>query len=329
MGTLISIIMPYKNCATFLTETIHSILGQTHTNWELIAINDHSEDNGMTIVKNFEEKDSRITTVNNNGHGIIPALKTGYALATGTYITRMDADDICTPQKLEELKNTIDLHGEYTIAIGKVSYFKSDGSPIGDGYSKYENWINRLAKEQKSFSEIYKECPIPSPSWMLLKTTFDQIGAFNSSFYPEDYELAFRMYKARLTPIGTSEKVHYWRDYSSRTSRTHENYKDNRFLELKVHYFLNLDYENNKTLVLFGAGKKGKMIAQLLIQHEIEFEWICSTPNKIGHNIYGKILQDSETTFSNSQIIVAIAAAKDLSQIKLNEIDSNDYYYFC
>lgn len=329
MKSLISIIMPYKNCAHFLNETINSILNQTETNWELIAINDHSDDNGMNILTSFQEKDNRILTIKNNGKGIIDALKTGYNLAKGNYITRMDADDICTPNKLKDLKSIIDENGINSVAIGKVHYFKSDGSIIGDGYLKYQNWINQLAEKHNSFSEIYKECPIPSPSWMLKKETFDKIGAFDSSTYPEDYDLAFRMYKAKLTPIGTKEKVHYWRDYSTRTSRTHDNYKDNRFLELKVDYFLKLDKSSNKKLVLNGAGKKGKFIAQLLIKNKIEFEWTCGTPSKIGHNIYGKVLRSNKEVIKKSQIIIAIATKEDLAQIKLNEIESNDYYYFC
>lgn len=321
--------MPYKNCAHFLDETINSILNQTETNWELIAVNDHSDDNGTNILDSFQEKNNRILTVNNNGNGIIDALKTGYNLAKGNYITRMDADDICTPNKLKDLKSIIDKNGINIVAIGKVNYFKSDGSEIGDGYLKYQNWINKLADQRNSFSEIYKECAIPSPSWMLKKETFDKIGAFNSDTYPEDYDLAFRMYKANLKTVGTKEIVHNWRDYSTRTSRTNDNYKDNRFLKLKVYYFLALDKKENKTLVLYGAGKKGKMIAQLLIQEKVEFKWICSTVSKIGHNIYGKILKNSQDKIINSQVIVAIASQNDIEQIRKSENKTNHYYYFC
>lgn len=329
MESLVSIIMPYKNCAHFLNDTLNSIQSQTYTNWELIAINDHSTDKGYEILQEFETKDTRIRTINNNGTGIIEALKTGYALAKGKYITRMDADDICTPNKLTLLKQILDTNDVSTVVIGKVNYFKSDGSEIGNGYLKYQNWINKLADQRNSFSEIYKECPIPSPSWMLLKTVFDEIGGFNSAIYPEDYDLAFRMYKAKLKTIGTPEVVHNWRDYSNRTSRTDDNYKDNRFLALKVLYFLELDKKANQDLILYGAGKKGKTIAKLLIEKGVEFNWICSTPSKIGHNIYGKTLIDSQKEHTNSQIIVAIASQKDLEQIKQNEIKSNQYYYFC
>ncbi|MCT4581322.1 MAG: glycosyltransferase [Flavobacteriales bacterium] len=329
MTDLVSIIMPYKNCEEFLQETLDSLINQTYLNWELIAVNDHSEDESFNLVQASLQNDHRIKNINNTGQGIIEALKTGYALAQGQYITRMDADDICTNEKIQQLKDTIDTHGPNTVAIGKVYYFKADGTAIGNGYLNYQNWINQLAEQQNSFSEIYKECPIPSPSWMLLRTTFDQIGAFNANIYPEDYELAFRMYKAKLKPVGTPNQVHHWRDYTTRTSRTHHHYKDNRFLSLKVQAFIDLDLKHNSPLYLLGAGKKGKTIAKLLIASNIDFHWLCGIESKIGHNIYGKILQNSAQTIENSQLIVTIASSKDLSQIKLNEVNSNDYYYFC
>ncbi len=329
MNQLISIIMPYKDCALFLKETLESILSQSYSHWELIAINDHSIDKGEEVVTNYASKDHRIITIKNKGKGIIEALKTGYEKSKGFYITRMDADDIMLNHKLEKLKAILDRSVQDTVAVGQVFYFKSNGETIGNGYLSYQNWINKLALKGTSFSEVYKECPIPSPSWMMIKSTFEKIGAFDSSCYPEDYELAFRMYKDHLNVTSTSTIVHHWRDYESRTSRTDENYKDNRFLALKTKSFIEIDYQKEKQLVLLGAGKKGKLIAKLLIENKVDFEWFCGTQKKIGHNIYGKTLKNSATIFNESQIIIAIANKEELNLIKQEEVLSNDYYYFC
>lgn len=327
MNELISIIMPFKNCEQFLEETLNSIITQTYSNWELIAVNDHSVDRGANFIRN-EFKDQRIQVVENQGQGIIKALQEGFSYSKGGYITRMDADDIMKPNKLKELKEALSTTKE-SVAVGLVHYFKSDGSEIGNGYLKYQNWINKLAEAGDSFNEIYKECSIPSPSWMMKRNTFIKIGGFNAEVYPEDYELAFRMYEYELTVVATKNVVHLWRDYETRTSRTDDNYQDNRFLTIKVHSFLTLDYNQKKTLVLLGAGKKGKTIAKLLIGNKIEFEWVCGNPSKIGHNIYGKILKSSEILSDDSQVIVAIATKEELIQIKQAETELNLYYYFC
>jgi hypothetical protein len=233
------------------------------------------------------------------------------------------------PTKLIELKSALDSSKEESVAVGLVHYFKSDGSRIGNGYLSYQNWINNLAINRHSFKEIYKECSIPSPSWMMKMEVFHKIGGFKSEIYPEDYELAFRMYQNNLKVIPSNNIVHLWRDYSYRTSRTDENYEDNRFLTLKVNSFLKLDYLSAKKLVLLGAGKKGKKIAKLLIDSDVKFEWLCGTPNKIGHNIYGQILQSSKNVPIGCQVIVAIATKEELLRIKEEEIKTNLYYYFC
>ena len=105
MNEKISIIMPVKNTAHFLSETISSILNQTEKNWELIAVNDNSTDNSKAVLTSFAQNDKRIKVIDNKGNGIIDALQLGYVFSNGNFITRMDSDDIMSPNKLETQKN--------------------------------------------------------------------------------------------------------------------------------------------------------------------------------------------------------------------------------
>ena len=75
---LVSIIMPFKNTWTFLTECLHSIRNQEYTEWELLAVDDHSTDGSYKLLIHFAEMDTRIRVFKNKGKGIIPALRTGY-----------------------------------------------------------------------------------------------------------------------------------------------------------------------------------------------------------------------------------------------------------
>ena len=69
---------------------------------------------------------------------------------------------------------------------------------VGDGFRKYEEWLNEVAREEKHYQEIYQECVIPSHCWIIHKDDFDAVDAFNPEIYPEDYDLCFRFYKAGL-----------------------------------------------------------------------------------------------------------------------------------
>ncbi|WP_417860558.1 glycosyltransferase family 2 protein [Winogradskyella sediminis] len=331
---LVSIVIPFKNTELFIAECLTSITNQTYTNWEAIFINDHSEDKAHKTVEKFASTDTRIKLYKNNGNGIIEALKTAYKYSSGRYITRMDSDDIMAPIRLEKMVENLEMYGKKHLTVGQVKYFRADG--VSDGFARYEQWLNSLTVDGKNYSEIYKECVIPSPCWMLHREDFEACGGFNSEVYPEDYELAFRFYKANYTCIPCNDILLYWRDYSTRTSRTHKHYAENSFLDLKVHYFIELDYDASRPLAIWGAGHKGKTLAKILIQNNIPFYWICDNPKKIGKHIYDQELYNFDylSQLKQPQSIVTVANSGAQAEIKNYFKTQNmqamiDYFFFC
>jgi glycosyltransferase involved in cell wall biosynthesis len=326
----VSILMPVKNTAKFLEECLNSILTQTIWCWELIAVDDYSTDNSFSILDDYAKKDSRIKVFKNNDQGIIGALRLAYKHSNAQFITRMDSDDIMERDKLELLVNGLKKVGEGYISVGLVNYFSQ--TTIGEGYANYANWLNNLTKSTANFSDIYKECSIPSPCWMVQRNDFEACGGFGSDLYPEDYDLAFRFRKAGLKISTVPKVIHQWRDYETRTSRTDENYTDNRFAELKVMHFLDQDYDAQKSLVVWGAGRKGKKIASLLIDKEVHFQWVCNNPNKIGKDIYGTYLRGMPALadFESAQVIIAISSPRDKEEIEqmISEHIQHQYFRF-
>lgn len=331
---LISIVSPFKNTAEFLPECLESIINQTYKHWELLIIDDHSSDNSFNIVNDYAKKDPRIKLLSNKGSGIIDALRTAFSKSSGDYITRMDSDDIMATEKLQCMLNDLLSNGKKHVALGLVKYFSDVG--ISEGYAKYETWLNKLTKNGSNYSEIYKECVIASPCWMVHRDDFIACDAFNPNRYPEDYDLTFRFYKHNFKCIPSNNLLHFWRDYSTRTSRTHEHYAMNHFLELKIHYFLELNYDASRPLTVWGAGNKGKTAAKLLKKANIPFYWICDNPKKIGKHIYGMDLFnfDQLKTLENPQSIISVANAKEQKRIKnyfenLGMQSIIDYFFFC
>lgn len=331
---LVSILTPFKNTDAFIAECINSVLAQTYSHWELLIVDDHSSDNSYNIVNDYAQKDHRIKLFRNSGEGIIEALRMAFEYSSGTFVTRMDSDDIMTSNKLEIMVAQLQKHGNKHIALGLVKYFSASG--ISDGYNRYEQWLNNLTMKGENFSDIYKECVIASPCWMLHKTDLLDCGAFYPNRYPEDYDLTFRFYEHGFRCIPSDALMHYWRDYSWRTSRTHEHYALNYFLDIKLYYFLKLDYNAERPLVVLGAGGKGKIIAKYLIEKNIPFYWICNNPRKIGIKIYNTLLYDYPTldTLINPQTIVSIAneiAQENLKALfKKKDLQAKkDFFFFC
>ena len=309
--------MPAFNVEAYIAECLDSILQQSYSDWELLITDDQSTDKTLDILQTYANRDERIKPMPSLGpKGIIPALRQAYRRSSGDYITRMDADDKMAPDKLRSLLQEVS-KPDVDIATGLVDYF-STGKDMGSGYLKYSQWLNQLSKTNTHWHDIYKECVLPSPCWMISRSKLEAVGAFQPNTYPEDYDLCFRFYEANYRVSGVDEVLHFWRDHGDRASRNDPNYADVAFFPLKVNYFLKLDRDPNRPLILWGAGKKGKTVAKFLQKAGSTFRWVSNNPNKVGHDIYGVILEDlNMDTWNNAQVISVVSqpgAAQDIRQ---------------
>lgn len=101
-----TIVIPTYNHGHFIRKCLESVLNQTYTHWEIIVVNNYSEDNTVEVVKSFS--DSRIRLVNFSNEGIIAASRNrGIELANGDWICFLDSDDLFCPNKLEELLGSV------------------------------------------------------------------------------------------------------------------------------------------------------------------------------------------------------------------------------
>lgn len=323
--------MPFKNPGKYFMPCLESIAQQTHENWQLIGVDDNSSDGSDKVFQSFVNKDPRFEYYPNKGKGIVDALLLGEQYIKGELVGRMDADDLMPPHKLEALHR---ISGAGKIAVGKVQYF-SDDWLVGPGFRKYEAWINQHLSQRTFDSEMFKECLLPSTAWLMTRKTFQEIGGFHCQVLPEDYDLFFRTLEHKLPYEVVNETVHFWRDHPNRTSRKDERYFPKSYFSIKWKYFKKLKYQNGKKIVLWGAGNKGKALAKILQEDAIEFSWLSNNPHKIGHDIFGRIIQDISTfAWENSQTIVAVSSPHDQSEIQtfmqnMRREEGKDWWFFC
>lgn len=335
MDISISVIMPVFNEEKYLRTCLDSILAQTCNEWELLAVDDASTDGSLDLLLEYSNKDPRVHVLKNNEKGIIPALRVAVNAAKGTFITRMDADDYMAPSKLQALREPLLEKGPGYLSTAMVEYF-SDEFDLGPGYRRYAAWLNEVIRQEKNWEEIYRECTIPSPCWMCWRQDFLSAGAHNPNINPEDYDLAFRFYKSGLKVTSVPNTLHFWRDHARRSSRNLESHANQGYFRLKVPGFLEIDYDANRPLILWGAGKKGKEIAKMLLEKSLSFHWCCETPAKWGHNIYGTTMESTDIIdrLANPQIILAVSAPNEQPVIHhrlLNSghIPGKDFFWFC
>lgn len=331
---LVSIIMAVKDTAPYLHDCINSIIDQTYQNWELIAVNDHSTDNTPEILEAFSIADKRIRIFNSDGQKLIPALQCGYRKVKGTLLNRMDSDDKMPNYKIQILVDEWLKYGKGHVIAGGTEHFVDEGE-VGDGFLRYERWLNEVARTRTHYKQIYKECVIPSHCWMIHKDDFDTVGAFDPLIYPEDYDLCFRMYRHGLTIVGIDKILHHWRDRSNRISRTWDEYKDNRYFDLKMRFFFEIDRDKTRPLVLWGAGRNGKDMAKILQSYEDTFYWVSNNQKQIGKDIYNVRMQSFEDipAIENAQIMIVVSSPDGKKEIQgfldsWGKVAVKDYWFF-
>jgi hypothetical protein len=246
----------------------------------------------------------------------------------------MDADDYMPDYKLEVLVREWKKYGKGTIVAGGTSHFVEEGS-VGEGFKRYDTWLNDVARRNAHYEEIYQECVIPSHCWIIHKEDLDAVSAFDPEIYPEDYDLCFRFYRKGLKIVGIDKILHHWRDHSIRISRTWDCYEDNRYFDLKLKYFYEIDRDPDRPLVLWGAGRNGKDLARLILKRQKKIIWICDNDKKIGKDIYGIRMKHFNVVkdIQNPQILIAVNATEERSAIRdllshWGKKPVKDYWFF-
>lgn len=145
----LSIIVPVYNVESYLRRCIDSILRQTMVDFELIIVDDGSEDNSPQICEEYRKIDSRIVVIHKENGGLSSARNAGLEIARGDYIAFVDSDDWISPLMYEKLLDGIELTGS---DIAMCGYIYSDG--IEEKTEKIAD-INELLIDSQFANAIY------------------------------------------------------------------------------------------------------------------------------------------------------------------------------
>ncbi len=284
---LVSIILPVRNAAMTLPACLHSINRQTLTDYEVLAIDDGSDDESADLIATAAARDRRIVLVRAGRIGLPAALNLGLDLARSPIVARMDADDVMHPARLEAQYAALMAHPELALIASRVVAFPQ--RLVKAGYREYLRWQNRVITPADVTAEIYVESPFAHPSVMFRRQIAQELGGYTREHYPEDYELWLRMHEAGLAMAKVPRNLLGWRERPDRASRSDPRYERTVFDELRAR-FLARDprLHTGRPLVYWGAGRVTRQRARRLIERGFPpTAWIDIDPAKIGQTING------------------------------------------
>lgn len=212
--TLVSVIIPAYKAGQYIRETIQAVLEQTHTNLELIIVDDGSPDNQAEVIVPIVASDARVQYIKQKNGGVSSARNHGYRLSKGSFLAFLDADDIWLPDNLElklaKFANDSD-----------VGLVHSDMA-IMDGHSQLTG-ATKSGKEGYILEDLlsWNGTCVPTPSSILVKReVVEKVGGFDLELSnAADQEFFFRV--ANAYKIGRVPKVTWW--YRVHDNNMHSN----------------------------------------------------------------------------------------------------------
>lgn len=227
MDKLVSVITPTYNCGKFIARTIESVLAQTYTNWEMIIVDDCSNDDTKEVVEKYIKNDNRIKyecLKINSGASV--ARTRAMELATGSYMAFLDSDDIWKPEKLEKQLKFME---DNNINFSCTEYEKIDED---------DNHLGKVRKVLKKtdYNRLLLDCPVGNSTVMY---NVEKMGKFEVPDIRKrnDDALWLQMLKKEKYIMGMSEVLTKYRVRKNSTS-------SNKFTLIKYHWKLYREIEH-------------------------------------------------------------------------------------
>jgi glycosyltransferase involved in cell wall biosynthesis len=126
----VSVIMSMRDGAATIEASIRSLIRQTYPDWELVLIDDGSRDDGAARAAKFGDPRIRIVS-HSESRGLACRLNEAVALSRGKFIARMDADDICYPERLAAQTALLLSDSRLDLVAAKALVFRGQGEPLG------------------------------------------------------------------------------------------------------------------------------------------------------------------------------------------------------
>lgn len=218
----ISVIVTSYNYEQFIRTTIESVINQTYENWELIIVDDGSEDNSVEIIEKYCENDNRIKLFkhpNGTHKGLKDSFLLGIEKASCEWLSFLESDDYYKPNYLEEKVKKIYQYSDAGLIFNDVELFGDDDEI--KGFSNYLLKRQNILKNTKiQYKDLLSVNLIPTFSCVMVKKNILKTCNMNSPLPQSlDYFLWIQLY-TKLQIIYLPQKLSWWRKHSKNYMKT-------------------------------------------------------------------------------------------------------------
>ncbi len=184
----VTIAMAVHNETATLEAALQSVLSQEYKDWDMVIVDDASEEPTVRILKSYAARHDRITLLRNEtNRGLAASLNTAWRAAKGPLIARMDADDVCVPGRLRLQAQFLAAHPEVSVLGG--------GAELCDDAGRFLGIARRPADHERLVERIFRENPFIHSSVMMRRGYLQEAGGYDEGLRrAQDYDLWLRSY---------------------------------------------------------------------------------------------------------------------------------------
>lgn len=218
----------------------------------MIVIDDGSTDGGFEVISAI--RDPRLQLFKRPRRGVVAATNEAISISRAPVIGRIDADDVCHPEKFALQMRTIVEEDCDVVSCG-VRIADSDGA-VTSGLKRYQRWLNGLRTSDQILAGRFIESPIPNPTAIARRDVYE-IG-FRDGPWPEDYDFWLRVLGRGFRAVKRPEILYDWMDHGSRLTRTSPRYSRESFERRRRMALIDGPLRDRPTMDLWGAGRTGR-----------------------------------------------------------------------
>lgn len=312
----LSILLAVRNEQQHLPAALTSLFRQSFRDWELVAVDDGSQDATGEILAAAARKDGRVRVVTLPAVGLVAALNHGLQECRAPLVARMDGDDICHPERLARQIALLRQRPEIGLVACGIRHFPQP--QISDGLRAYAAWQNQLLDHATILRDLYVESPFAHPAVMFRRELVVAAGGYRDLGWAEDYDLWLRLAARGVEFARLPQQLLFWRDRPTRLTRTAPNCSAAAFRACKLHHLRQGFLADTTEVTLWGAGLEGRAWQRCLLSAGIKVvRWIDVDPRKLGRVLHGApVLPVSAVRAGQGKNLVTIGTRGAREQVR-------------
>lgn len=191
----VSVVIPSYNHAPYILQAIDSVIQQTHSNWELIVIDDGSTDETRELLESNYLDHPRIQLIYQDNRGAHHAINRGLSLAKGRYISILNSDDVYHPERLQ----TLLAHGQaqpQSLIFTQVTPVDAQGIPMASSHpwcKFYERLMQEFRCDGVKMALLTGNFAVTTSNFFFSADLIKKIGGFRKKRYNHDWEFMARL----------------------------------------------------------------------------------------------------------------------------------------